>query len=380
MPAPFRNHRQGFTLIELMVAIGILLVLGVMIIGFLRGALSMSRTGTSRGKAYETAQTTLRTLQDDLEQVLGAPAHPTGDTYDLAFGVTQDPWGRQILFFTRAWGEEQSSLAGYDSGRGAPGQGYSKDFSGRNVGDYMRPSRGNLEVVWMLEPSGTGMKLYRAERSPPGKNGLIDSIGAWLGRYVPQNPGQAVGPDDPVPGAFLRERGLGLDPQPVRPPAQSIWDQFDLVADNVVSLSVECWDDWGGKTQTWLSGRDGPSMTWSLSGRVAAGQYALPRAIRVTLIVAADDPIAAQSTMLGDLGAQDTSIALEDTANFPDVISPLAYLRVDGELMGYASKSGSTIGSLSRGALGTKAVPHKAGAVVASGFGFQRIIQFPVSR
>jgi prepilin-type N-terminal cleavage/methylation domain-containing protein len=383
--------RRGFTLIELMVAIGILLVLGIMIIGFLRGALTMSRTGAARGKAYETAQTTLRLLQNDLDQVIAKPPHPDGPIADLSFSIQQDPWGRQFLCLTRAWGEEQSSLAGYDSGRAAPGQrlldrnrvsqgDYSGVFRGRNVRDTMRPSGGNLEVVWMMEPSGTGMRLYRAERSPPqDPGGLISAILDWAGTRRPANPAQVLAPDDLVPGAYLRE--YGLDGQLARPGLNpSIWSHFELVADDVVCLSFECWDDWQGRTQTWLAGRDGPVHAWGLRSRLLAGQYPLPSALRVTLIVAADDPIRAQSPMVGELSRFDTSVMLESTDNFPDVASPMAYARINGEIMAYASKTGSMLGSMGRGALGTRATDHARGAVAVSGIGFQRVVQLPVSR
>ncbi|MBX3472983.1 MAG: prepilin-type N-terminal cleavage/methylation domain-containing protein [Planctomycetes bacterium] len=387
---PGTRRARGFTLIELMVAIGILMVLGVMIIGFLRGALTMNRTGTARGKAYEAAQTTLRMLQDDLEQVIAKPPHAHGPQGDLSFSIQQDPWGRQMLCFMRAWGEEQSSLAGYDSGRAAPGQRigsggpgrtWSSDFQGRNVEDTMRASRGNLEVVWMMEPVGASLRLYRAERSPPQANGgLIDSMLNWAARYRPNNPRLAVGYDDPVPGAFLREYGLGTPARAASPANPAIWSQFDLVAENVVCLGIECWDDWQGRTTTWLSGRDGPVTSWALGQRLNAGQYPLPSAIRITLIVAADDPIRAESPLVGEANRGDTSLFLDGTDNFPDVTSPLAFVRVNGEMMGFAGKSSTTIGSLARGALGTREVDHPKGSVAVAGIGFQRIIQFPVSR
>jgi hypothetical protein len=150
-----------------MVSIGILLVLGVIIIGFLRGALSISRTGAARGEAYATSQTVMRTIANDLAQVLPGPAHPDGSLDDSAFLVMHDPFGRQMLAFTRAWGEEQRSAAGYDAGRGSAEQGYTRDFSGRNVDAAMRASHGNIEVVYLMEPSANGVRLYRAERSPP---------------------------------------------------------------------------------------------------------------------------------------------------------------------------------------------------------------------
>lgn len=350
-----------------MVAIGILLILGVMIIGFLRGALTMTRTGTARGKAYETAQTVLRQLQDDLEQVLGEPAHPGAPVGDLAFSVTTDPWGRQIIMFTRAWGEEQNSLAGYDSGRGSPQQGYGAGYTGNDPDAAMRASRGAIEVVWMMEPAGASLRLYRAERSPPGAGGLIDGMAPWLQAYAA---GPAVAdPDDLVPGAWLRENNLGGRP---------VWDNFELVSEGIVCLAIECWDD--ERTTSWDSGPAGPTYTWSISQRLSAGQYSLPRSVRVTLIVAQDEPIAAESPLGGEVSAGDTLLPLESTANFPDITSPLAYARVDGEIVAYGSKSGSILGTVERGVLGTRAAPHKREAVVISGAGFRRVFQFPVSR
>lgn len=388
-PAIAARARRGFTLVELMIAIGILLVLGVMIIGFLRGALTMSRTGTARGKAYETSQTTLRLLQNDLEQVIAKTPHPEGISDDLSFSVQQDPWGRQFLCLTRAWGEESGTLAGYDAGRAAPGQrlgvgsqgqNYSSDFTGRNARDTLRPTRGNIEVVWLMEPAGNSLRLYRAERSPPQLDGgLIDTMLNWAARYRPAG-NQSITADDPVPGAYLREYGLGRQQRAAGPANPSVWSHFQLVAENVVSLSFECWDDWGGRTQTWLAGRDGPVYTWALGQRLAAGQYPLPGSLRVTLIVACEDPIRAESPLVGDTSRGDGSVMLEGTDNFPDVTSPLAYLRVNGELMAYSSKSGTVLGGLARGALGTRAVDHPGGSLAVSGIGFQRVIQLPVSR
>lgn len=356
--------RRGFTLIELMVSIGILLVLGVMIITFLRGALSMTRTGTARGAQYETAQTVLRVAEDDLSQVLGLPAHPDGPTEDLAFLLMLDPFGRQVIAITRAWGEEQSTLAGYDSGRGSAEQGYDADFSGRNVRSAIRPSHGNLEVVYLLEPTPDGTKLYRAERSPPGVGGLIDKVSLWCVNVT----------GDSAPMAEMQnpDAPYALDGRP-------LWDNFEMVADNVLGFSIECWDDWD-RTTTWDQGPGGPVTTWSITQRLIDGKYALPRAIRLSLIVAAEEPLRAESVLTGDIGAGDTGVYVEESDRFPDSRSPNAYLRIDGELIAYGSRAGRTFGSCVRGALGTQPMKHTSGARVMAGELFQRVIQLPVTR
>jgi prepilin-type N-terminal cleavage/methylation domain-containing protein len=366
-----RGARRGFTLIELMVSIGILLVLGVMIITFLRGALTMTRTGTARGQQFETAQTVLRLAEEDFSQVLGLPAHPDGPTEDLAFLLMHDPFGRQVICITRAWGEEQSTLAGYDAGRGAPGQSsdpgvpqptYGVDYSGR-YDTRMRASHGNIEVVYLLEPTRDGTKLYRAERSPPGAGGLVDKVSGWC---------SVTGETAPMAEMLNPASPYALDGQP-------LWDNFEMVADNVLAFSVECWDD-SGVTTTWDQGPSGPVTTWSITQRRLDGKYALPRAIRLNLVVAADEPLRAETTLTGDIATSDTGVYVEESDRFPDQRSPSAYLRVDGEMIAYGSRAGRTFGSCVRGALGSQAQKHTSGARVMAGELFQRVIQMPVTR
>ena len=363
------TRRRGFTLIELMVAIGILLVLGVMLISFLRGALSMTRVGTARGQQYETAQTVMRLAEEDFSQILGMPANPDGPIDDPAFLLMEDPYGRQVIAFTRAWGEEQNSLAGYDAGRGSSAQGYSGDFTGRNVRNAMRSSHGNIEVVYMFEPVRGGTRLYRAERSPTDvNNGLITKVVAWCLQY------QKSDGDDIVPYSDISDANgqfaIG---------GEALWDQFELVADNVLGFSVECWDDWGNTTG-WYAGPTGPVTRWSMSQRISDGEYALPRALRLTLIVAAEEPLRAETAVTAEVASGDNSVYVEDVDGFPDLRSPSAYLRINGELLAYGSRSGRTFGSCVRGALGTRPQKHAAGSTVLAGESFQRVIQLPVTR
>lgn len=352
-----------------MVAVGILLILGVMIIGFLRGALTMTRVGAARGQQYETAQTVLRIAEEDFSQIIGLPAHPDGPEDDPAFLIMEDPFGRQMIAFTRAWGEEQTTLAGYDAGRGAAAQGYGGDFTGRNVREPMRASHGNLEVVYLLEPVRGGTKLYRAERSPPDvQNGLITRVAAWCQQY------QRSDEDDLSPLADMQDPdgsfAIG---------GEALWEQFELVADNVLAFSVECWDDWD-RTTTWYAGPTGPVTDWSIGQRLSEGKYALPRALRLTLVVAAEGQLRAESELTGELTTGDTSVFVEDADGFPDVRSQSAYLRVNGELIAYGSRSGRTFGSCARAALGTRAQQHKGGSIVLGGEAFQRVIQLPVTK
>jgi len=358
-----------------MVAIGILLVLGVMLIGFLRGALSMTRTGTARGAQFETAQTTLRMIEEDLSQVVALPAHPDGPRDDPAFIVGEDPFGRQFVAFTRAWGEEQTVLAGYDSGRGSTSQGYSEDFTGSNPRATMRASTGNIEVVYMMEPLRDSTRLYRAVRSPPDlNNGLITKVSIWAGDHA-----GATG-DDPGPMASMVSDDP-FNPYTISGPGGapvSLWSQFELVADDVVAFGLECWDD--ELTSTWLSRGGGPVTRWSISDQTDNDRLPLPRAVRIVLIIAAGEPLRAETSVTGTLGANETSVYVEDPDGFPDVGSPSAYVRVGSELVAYGSRSGRTFGSCIRGTLGTRPQAHQNGDLVLAGEAFQKVVQLPVTR
>jgi prepilin-type N-terminal cleavage/methylation domain-containing protein len=360
-----RAGGRGFTLIEMMVAIALLLMLGVMIIGFLRGALDVTRTATARGLVVENSQTVMRQISSELAQVLPDPAHSDGPIDDMAFVIMPDPFGRQMIAFTRAWGEEQRTLAGYDAGRGSPRQGYSRDFTGRNVRDRVRPSGGSIEVVYLMEPSPDGVRLYRAERSPPRRGGLIDMMIQWCENHAGSYR------DDLIPRAALNE---------TRIEGESLWSQFHMVADNILGLGIECWDDWDNATTSWFAGGSGPVHTWSMGPRRAEGRYVLPRAVRITVLVAAGGAMQAETTLRAPLSSQDTAVLADMTGDFPDVLSGSAYIRVGNEVIAYGSRAGRTFGSAVRGAMGTTPTDHEVGTLIIGGEAFQRIVQIPVTR
>lgn len=350
---------RGFTLIELLVAISILLVLGLMIMGFLRGAVTMSRTGVARGAQYETGQVVLRTAVEDFSQVT-VPA-PRTDMQDPALGfvVTKDCFGRQIICFTRSFGEELSSLAGYDAGRGSGNQGYNRIFTGRNVKDQLAPTGGNIEVVYILDPDFSfGTRLYRAVESPSRPGGLIDSVLQW----VSEHPNAADDDWSPAQTGFMRNYA----------------SRFELVAENVIAFNVECWD---ANTTSWDPGPTGPKTEWYSGRRDGSfSQPKIPYAVRLNVIIGAADPIAAESPLAAALGANDSFVSVESTANFADAGAPNAYVRVGGELIAFGDKGDSGFGSCARGALGTRAGPHAAGLTVRGGELFRRVIQIPGSK
>jgi hypothetical protein len=357
-----------------MVAISLLLVLGTIVIGIMRNAMHISRGASARGKAFENAQTLIHRVHRDFSQIVGVSAHPEGSNLDMAFTLAEDPYGRQIIGFTRAWGEEYKTLAGFDAGRGATDQGWSGEFNGRNPNTSVRPSGGNLEVVYMFEPQRDSMKLYRAERAAADpNNGLLAAVGGWAF----DNEGSD---DDPMsPMDSIKRTQVG---------GESLWSQFELVADDIVAFSVEAWDDdfenaqsFSPRTMSWFAGdNEGPVTRWRVSQRLANGKFPLPKALRLTLIVASGDPVRAETELLSTLAGGQTSMSVDDTEGFPDLGSGGTYVRVNGELIAYGGKGNGLFTSLVRGALGSREQDHLAGSKVVAGDAFVKVIQIPVTR
>ena len=359
-PSLAARLKRGFTLIELMVSIGILMTLGVMLIGFLRGAVTVSRGGTSRGKVYESAQVMMRLVAEDFSQVLGPPPRADGKEDSHAFLVTADPFGRQILCFSRAMGEELSSQAGYDAGRGAPTQDFKSNFEGWNVNDRVKSTGGNIEVCYMLEPTPHGTNLYRAIQSPCGAGGLIDEVGEWLEAF-----GNTEGPTE-MPKLWWEARRFDR--------------RFNLVAENVLCFCIQCWDD---NTETWeprSTGEPGPVLSWSYSQRMQANQRRLPMAVKLTLLIAADAPLRADAMLTQPIGTSDAYLSMDNVNNFPDVGTPDAYARIGPEVVAFGSKGGGGLGSLVRGQYGTRVQSHFAGTRVIAGECMTRVFHLPVTR
>lgn len=365
-----------------MIAIALLLVLGTIIISILQGAIKISRGSTARGKAFENAQTIMQRVHRDFSQIVGLPPHPQGNTADMAFVLAEDPYGRQIIGFTRSWGEENRTLAGFDAGRGSKEQGWGGDYNGQNPNAQVRASGGNIEVVYMFEPLRDSLRLYRAERSPrpsrpdsspPDRYSLLDAVGLWAMNL------QESDADPLAPMAAIKDAQIG---------GESLWSQFELVAEDIVAFNIQCWDDdyenamsSSPRTLTWFSGdRDGPLTRWLVSERLAAGKLPLPKAIRLTLIVASDIPVRAETELLAALPSGQTAMPVEDTQGFPDLGSGGTYLRINGELIAYAGKSKGVFTSLARGTLGTREQNHVKGDLVVAGDAFVKVIQFPVTR
>jgi prepilin-type N-terminal cleavage/methylation domain-containing protein len=413
-----RAVASAFTLIELMVAVAILAVLGLMLITSLRTVVKIVATGTSRGDGMASAATLVSRVESDLEQMFA------GRGGRLVAG--RDPYGRPWVGFVRCLPEERSMAGGYyagtDPGPQTPWRGFSSD------GSFI-PMGGMCEVVYLMKPTtaqqgiidnagqadagvtpdngtttsplrGTddSVALYRAQLAPiggspwytgiaPGNGvGLFDDLQRWSAETAGAQPESA--------GLTFRNNVYRFD------------DKYQQVAANILYFGVAFWDPLdpaNPERGSWLEGGDGPSWlwdtatdadvqdsgaaaTWPIIGGTKASAAAgtrgrdFPRAAMVSVTVAMDRPLDYSSRLVTSMGTTDSEVVVQDSAGWPNAGTGPKYLRVDHEWMEYQDGEGGRFLITKRGARGTQAIAHEAGAPVRTGFSLTRIVSLPAGR
>lgn len=413
-PPAIRRSRMAFTLIELMVAIGLMSVLGLLLIGSLRTAVRIVGTGTSRGDAVAAAQEILSRAEADIVQALG------GKGRRLVAG--RDPHGRPFLAVVRSLPEERQTPGGFASGSSSANTG---TWNGVAHDGMFRPLGGTCEVVYLMDPTinqttamvapppppvdplnpdappqrvpltvqpGTSRKLYRGVLAPAGGTplesrggmadvaGLIEDLEWWYmehGNAAPEAAGMA----------FKSQRGFD--------------SRYTVLADQVLYFGAAIWNS---DSQTWLEGAPGTGPLWAWETATdGQGSYRtelpggwpvwsndkpelaprgmdLPRAIMLSVTVALKPPIERSTRLVNAIAPTDTIITVDDANGFPASGEGMRYLRVGQEWVEYARVSGNTFHDCRRGARGTMAMGHERGAEVAGGLTLSKIVSIPGGR
>lgn len=86
MTAKNQNRPDGFTLIEVIIAISIFVFLALLLTGFVQRGLDLWKTGENRGDIYERGQIVMEQLKKDLSGVFNG----TDRRYETAYNFTPD--------------------------------------------------------------------------------------------------------------------------------------------------------------------------------------------------------------------------------------------------------------------------------------------------
>ena len=178
---------RGFTVMEIVVAMGIFIVLGAALITILRQGLALWRTGETKKEAHERANFILSYLREDLANTYSK----VGGSMPIRFLCDLEPESdergvqRQRLRFVRTRRGESQHPIGSQGGRVLESDQYFDHFGDVEEArsGYLRAGAGLQEILYTLDPDPDSTTLWRGVRSPPGG---ADSLmaAAWNPNWV----------------------------------------------------------------------------------------------------------------------------------------------------------------------------------------------------
>jgi len=388
-----RTARDGYTLIELLLAMALFASLSTGLIALLARSSDFLATGASQTETMDSLQTFAEQFGADVATIESRPDCDTGRPdvrmysdwagCKLSITSTRPDATIQRLFFVRAIPGELGTPWGRQSGLNVRADrcldNTPDDVKNMTEGK-LRSSGGLMEVLWTAMPESPDdpsvMQIWRGFRAPigdPPKSATAASK-SLLPKLSWKDPMASETDRGPCDAAEIRARA--------RP-----------VLSGVLYFGV---DFWSRRTTTWDAtvrpGDGGPFLTWdSTRGIMQQGEDAdsfwlskkkgfqdttslddptddvFPRKIRATVVVEELGRNARVGFLEESLGNDTKTLVVSDTRFFPASETSRRYLKIDGEWMEVGVPSGHTIAVLRRGVRGTVATKHDAGAKVHHG-------------
>ncbi len=315
---------SGFTLIEILVAISLLTLLGLMLARILRGVAEVWHHAESQRICQESAQSIFSMLEQDL-----ATLHISKNTGDkVQFWKDANSFGQPRVRWIRKFSEKEYPEL-QKAGILPLTEGYDKYFYGIPDGQKLRASGGLAEVAYTMFPGSNSQKLYRGFRTPVGG---IES--------------------------FFQAKGMD---------ATAVTKYFQLLADNVLYFGMQ---GWTSHTTSWKSGQSGPIQEWAIQEA-----NKIPLKIQVNLMIRGDH--APLAYLYSELLPKQDMLFVQEERNFP---APSLYrnvVRIGDELIGYTQAENRRLYGLQRGLFGTKIQQHPKGTPIFWGNWYTIILSLP---
>jgi prepilin-type N-terminal cleavage/methylation domain-containing protein len=390
-----RRARDGYTLIELLLAMALFASLSTGLIALLARSSDFLASGASQTETMDSIQTFAEAFGADVRTLESRPDTETGRPdvrlycdwagCKLAPDRTRPDLTIQRLFFVRAIPGDFGTPAGRRAGVDVKADKFleqSVDDAKNAAAGKLRASGGLMEVFWTAMPESPDdlavMQIWRGFRAPigdppgPASAGVSTSL---LPKKAWRDPTANAAERGPLDAAEIRARA--------RP-----------VLSGVLYFGV---DFWASHTTTWApttrAADGGPLVTWdSTRGIMVQGDQdadsfflskrrgyqesaslddptddVFPRKIRATCVVEELGRNARVGYLQDALAPDAKSMSVADTKFFPAIETSHRYLKVDAEWMEVGVPDGNTFPVIRRGARGTVAVKHDAGARVHHG-------------
>lgn len=416
------RRATGFSLVELLVAMTIMILLGGALVTILKQGIDTWHLAEKRSTIYERARGVLDQVSDDLRSAAG-DARAEGAGFWIRFICDADGQGPARLRFVRAIPESQDPVA-REGGR------FLETFGGVTAdqhGDAIKvrdgqllPPAGYQEVLYAMDPDPGAGVLWRGIRMPIGGAGSF-----FIDRNVDEEPSAAKDRLKKAPsanGTVAKKKGAKAQsaeaagttgekaPAPKAAPGVLARAARPFTR-GIIHLSFAFWTPF---TNTWDQAKppkvlrsalesSGPILTWdstraSLDEKAGGGEFAwrriegsledptddvFPQRVEVTLVTTGNADIP-EAVLVEDLGLADRTVALSRTQGLSEE-GPNRFVWIEGEWIGYERIEANRLilpagKGAGRGARGTRPAAHLRGAGVDAGTTFRRVVEIPAGR
>ncbi|MBI3096706.1 MAG: prepilin-type N-terminal cleavage/methylation domain-containing protein [Planctomycetes bacterium] len=364
-----RPARGGFTLIEILVAVGVFVLLGAMLVGILSGAMRLWDSGEVRRDTYERAQVVFEQVTRDLANVYADPdpALPQKQTSVGAAGLPPEAYLAEadpaLAFHSQPEESGSSWLACTVVEGQALGGVYFRIDPADDTGTLLRG-------VW--EPNTPSAKLVRVEGT----------------KEIPLRPA--------VPEALItspRELASALKR------SKFLEGTSSKLAAGILHFGLRFWTPttttWEASVRPRRNPRPGESCgsetRWDSSTRFDRQFYAfdtrardsdpvtamVPSLVRLEIVVEPESRRRRGTKIPDDLDTAQKEIRVDSTRDFPE---PPNWFKIDDEWFHYTSRTSTSFTVDQRGARGSAPQRHKANARVRYGETFVTVVQIPCAK
>ena len=405
----------GYTLLEVVIAVGILVVLGSGLATLLTQGISIWRRAENRGKVYDQARILLERMAEDLRSTVVDPGAGVGSPW-VRFICDRDYRGRQRLRFVRTISAETSNEILRKGGQylavRTPAV-FDGKYDRQEASDGSLGAPGGLmEVVYLGDPRVSQTYLWRGYRSPVGGMGsllnestLKDDVLERLAEKL--ETARKAEPPAGNPDEKEQER-VQAAIEEARKDIELVMTDFSRrLTDGVLYLGFSFW---GPTTNTWEpvaplqspGGRrkSGPLDHWDSTRAILdespleSGEFTFksrdgsltdrsddifPERVEITLVLRDDN--SESLYLLEQLSKATGSFSVSKPLSLPEDESE-RFILVGDEWMRMSGIDGSrvTVGKEGRGWRGSGAKGHSPGTRVDIGVTFRRVVEMPGSR
>lgn len=360
-----RASRRGLTLVELVLAIGLLSLLMLAVFQLFDRSISVWRRGETRRALLEQASVVLESLSLDLA---GLEPGTQGDfllewvRFDTnGDGVFESKWPRLRLVRQASGAEMARAIAGGLVAREKATESAETNAIAREAVLFPAANPGLLEVVWTIQPASLTQPdarvegvIYRGERPTTE----LSSKSFFAGDFFGASHRPPAGATDEVTGGLLWMSILCAGQTSVVNDGWRLGDALDGVSTS--------WDAHG------LGRPSRDAHTWNeppVGQPAAKGRALIPRRVRIELEFERPVDRLRRTRLIQPIDNQEGLLRVDDGRRVPT--EPGSFVLVDAEWMRVTSIDDGRV-TVQRGQRGTTAAPHAGDTMVHWGTSLTR--------